>query len=172
MARTRTRGTRRQQSRKFIWHRIPAGAWTNPGGTGPFGVDLLSGFRALPGATHLGATIMRVRGYVYPSIINGDPFEPAVAGLRVDTWDQDVTTNLVSPFMGPDEDWMAWWPFLDFSAAGTDGVTGNAQADPYAVDVKSNRKLEELNETLFLFGSSTTGDVTWYHSLSIGLKLP
>lgn len=172
MARRRSRGFARQQRRKFVWHRIPAGVWTNPGGTGPFGVDLLSDFRSMPGATHLGATIMRVRGYVYPSVAEGDPVEPAVAGLRVDTWDQDVTANLVSPFMGPDEDWMAWFPYLDFSTDAPVGVTGNAQADPYAVDVKSNRKLEELNETLFLFGSSTTGDISWYYSLSIGLKLP
>lgn len=171
MARGRSRGFARQQRRKFVWHR-EVGAWTNPGGTGPFGTDLLTGFRNIPGATHLGATVMRVRGYIYPQVIDGAPTMAAVAGLRVDTWDQVLTANDVSPLQGSDEDWMGWFPYLIFGTAGASSVTGNAQADPFAVDVKANRKLEELQETLYLFGSSTPGDVTWHYSLSIGLKLP
>ena len=62
MARYRRRaGFSRQVRRKFVWNRAIGAA-----GIGTVGVDLLAPFRAQPGATHLGATIMRIRGYVVP----------------------------------------------------------------------------------------------------------
>lgn len=171
MARRRSRGFARQQRRKFVWHR-EIGAFTVSAPPTTYGVDLLAGFRALPGATHLGATVMRVRGYIVPEIVDPQPNEDLVAGLRIDTWDQPVDTNDVSPYMGPDEDWMGWFPYLNPAGFPSD-VTGNVYASPFAVDVKSNRKLEELNETLWLFGSGPGGtSATYIFNLSIGLKLP
>lgn len=172
MARGRSRGFRRQVRRKFVWHREIGAFTTTSSGPGTWGYDLLAGFRALPGATHLGSTVMRVRGYIVPELVDPLPSEDLVAGLRVDTWDQSVTTSVVSPYQGVDEDWMAWFPYLSPSGA-PDDVTGNIYASPYAVDVKSSRKLEELNETLWLFGSTPGGTSATYHfNLSVGLKLP
>lgn len=170
MARRMSRGFRRQQQRKFVWHRHSDAFTINPDGTGVYGSDLLSEFRDMPGATHLGATVMRVRGWVFPQIVDAPPVNEEIAGLRVDTWDQPVDTNNVSPFQGPDEDWMAWFPYLNPTS--TADITGNVYASPFAVDVKSNRKLEELNQTLWLFGSGVAGaTVTYIYNLSIGLKL-
>ena len=59
MARYRRRaGFSRQVRRKFVEQ------GTGAAGIGTVGADLLAPFRAQPGATHLGATIMRIRGYV------------------------------------------------------------------------------------------------------------
>ena len=48
--------------RKFVWDRT-----FGQFGAGDVGVDLLAPFRGQPGATHLGATVMRIRGYIVPS---------------------------------------------------------------------------------------------------------
>ena len=66
MARRRGRGFRRQVQRKFVWDRTFGFLPTTS--TGPFGVDLLAGFRGQPGATHLGATVTRIRGVIYPEL--------------------------------------------------------------------------------------------------------
>ena len=53
------------------------------------------------------------------------------------------------------------------------GITWNAQASPYAVDIKAQRKLEELNQTLWMFFTPRgKGVITYNWDLSIGLKLP
>ena len=44
---------------------------------------------------------------------------------------------------------------------------------PYAVDIKAQRKLEELNQTLWMFFTPPgEGVITYNWDLSIGLKLP
>lgn len=171
MARTRKRGGYyRGPKRKFIWHR-EAGGFQPSADPPAFGSDLLALFRDQPGATHLGATVMRVRGWIYPIVTDPPPQQELIAGLRVDTWDQAVDTNRVSPFQGFDEDWMAWFPYYNPEGIGTN-VTGNIYASPFAVDVKANRKIEELNQTLWLFGSDSSGTSTsWIYNLSIGMKL-
>ena len=68
MARRRGRGFRRQVQRKFVWDRTFGFLPTTS--TGPFGVDLLAGFRGQPGATHLGATVTRIRGGYLPRALH------------------------------------------------------------------------------------------------------
>ena len=66
MARRRGRGFRRQVQRKFVLGsnlRVPADDKHRA-----FQVDLLAGFRGQPGATHLGATVTRIRGVIYPEL--------------------------------------------------------------------------------------------------------
>lgn len=170
--RRRNFGSRRAHARKFVWDRT-VGSVIATAGTGPFGVDLLEGFRNEPGGTHLGATIMRVRGYIKPIGAGGADPVLGVAGLRVDTWNEDETDPTNQPTTQPDADWMAWLPF-DFPAfEGSQGLaTWNLYASPFAVDVKSNRKLEELNETLWLFLTAPgAGTITYDYNLSVGLKL-
>ena len=62
---------------------------------------------------------------------------------------------------------MGWLPYFHYRPVGADlrsEITWNAQASPYAVDIKAQRKLEELNQTLWMFftppgkvSSRTTG---------------
>lgn len=169
MARARARGGRRTQRRKFVWDRV-AGSIPGPA----TGADLLANFRDQPGATHLGATIMRVRGYVIPSETLGTTGGAGIVGMRVDTWNEPVSEPTNQPIQQPDADWMAWLPWNIGAGEGARMQTSwNENASLWTVDVKSNRKLEELNETLWLFGDQPAeGNRTYFYNLSIGLKLP
>lgn len=169
MARTFTRGrqVRRSPRRKFIWDRT-----FGTTAAGATGVDLLAPFRTQPGASHLGATIMRVRGYVLPLEAGTSTAAAGVAGIRVDTWNESTTEPANQPVLQPDADWMAWLPWNILTNSTHPVVTWNFQASPWAVDVKSNRKLEELNETLWLFLDQNGGATRQYaYHLSIGMKL-
>lgn len=168
--RRRSRGFSRQVRRKFVWNRA-IGATTG----GDVGVDLLAPFRAQPGATHLGATIMRVRGYIVPSDAFQTVGNAGNMGMRIDSWNEDPVEPDNQPILQPDEDWLAWLPWTTGSvpAAVPLHVTWNQEASPWTVDVKAARKLEELNQTLWLFTDQTGGaDRVLYYNLSVGLKLP
>ena len=84
--------------------------------------------------------------------------------------------STTTPFAQPDEDWMGWLPYFHYRPVGADlrsEITWNAEASPYAVDIKAQRKLEELNQTLWMFFTSPgEGVITYNWDLSIGLKLP
>lgn len=169
--RTRRRGGSRRFQRKFVWDRT-FGSIAGP----DTGADLLAPFRSQPGATHLGATIMRIRGYIIPSDAFGTVAGAGIAGIRVDTWNEDPAEPSNQPVLQPNADWMAYLPWNLSAVATTDRFTGSAtwndQASLWTVDVKSNRKLEELNQTLWLFGDQNGGgDRSYFYHLSIGMKL-
>ena len=177
MARRRGRGFRRQVQRKFVWDRTFGFLPTTS--AGPFGVDLLAGFRGQPGATHLGATVTRIRGVIYPEL--STPLEGAFLlgriGFRIDSWNEDPAELTNQPQEQPDEDWMGWLPyFIDGSQTpnSPNVATWNSQANAWAVDIKSQRKLEELNQTLWMFVSAPPGAdaINYNYDLSVGLKLP
>lgn len=176
----RGRGFRRQQRRKFVWDRTFG--FFNPGDAGitpnVYGVDLLAGYRSQPGATHLGATVTRIRGYIYPEL--GSTLASAVVlgtfGFRIDSWNEDPLDVANSPTAQPDEDWLGWEPWLvDGTQAPNQPsvATWNPQASAWAIDIKAQRKLEELNQTLWLFSTAVGGgQALMNYNLSVGLKLP
>lgn len=169
MARTFARGRRssRGRQRKFVWDRT-LGTIAPPN----TGVDLLAPFRAQPGATHLGATIMRVRGFIIPSEAFTGGAAVGNVGLRIDNWNEDPAEVANQPVLQPDADWMFWGPWNVGIRTAFLEATWNQQASVWSVDVKSNRKLEELNQTLWLFGDQTgAADRTYTYNLSIGMKL-
>lgn len=171
MARRRPRGFQRQVRRKFVWDRTQGFA----AAPALSGVDLLANYREQPGATHVGATIMRIRGYIYP---DPDPevptFTRGAIGFRIDSWNEDPASPANSPFAMPDEDWMGWLPyFWELGPTVPTYATWNAQANAYAVDIKANRRIEELNQTLWMFFTApAAGNTTYNWDLSIGMKLP
>ena len=166
----------RQVRRKFVWDRT-RGFASSPDA---YGVDLLANFRSQPGATHLGATVTRIRGYVWPDAVGGEapanPYLAGAIGFRIDAWNEDPLDVDNNPFAQPDEDWMGWLPYFHYRPVGADlrsEITWNAEASPYAVDIKAQRKLEELNQTLWMFFTPPgEGVITYNWDLSIGLKLP
>lgn len=171
MPRYSRRPARRTQPRKFVWDRT-FGTISGP----DTGADLLAPFRSQPGATHLGATIMRIRGYIIPSDAHGTPAGAGILGMRVDTWNVDPEAPENQPVLQPNADWMAYLPWNLSAVATTDRMTGsatwNGQASLWTVDVKANRKLEELNQTLWLFGDQNGGGTrSYFYHLSIGMKL-
>lgn len=165
---TRRRTGRSNARRKFVWDRSFGSTATDS-----FGADLLANYRAQPGATHVGATITRVRGYIIPSAAFSTAALAGAAGLRIDTWNEDPLDSTNAPEAQPDADWMAWLPWnLGGVEAGTlprTVVTWNEHTSPWTVDIKAQRRLEELNQTLWLFHSQ---GAPYFYNLSIGLKLP
>lgn len=139
---------------------------------GPFAEDLLDGFRSQPGATHLGATVMRIRGLIVPTPIDAGAVVGGVIGFRIDSWNEVITDLSLSPTEQPDEDWMGWLPWhLSFGTV-PENATWNPEASPFAVDIKANRKLEELNQTLWMcLTAPASGSISYAYNLSIGMKL-
>ncbi len=172
MARRRSRGFQRQVRRKFIWDRVQGSMPVGQGG--PFAADLLADFRNQPGATHVGATVMRVRGYIRPVNYDTGPNVGGIFGMRVDSWNSDPIADSMSPIAQPEEDWMAWLPWSADQITANEAVASwNSQASVWAVDVKAGRKIEELHQTLWLCTTAPAqGTQTVVYDLSIGLKLP
>lgn len=172
MARRRgSRGFARQVRRKFVWDRTFGNLVVSE--SGALGVDLLAAFRDQPGATHLGATITRIRGHILPvGAVDGPDLIGGTIGFRIDSWNEDPTDTTNAPTQQPDEDWMGWMPFVN-SASAPVQASWNYQANQWAVDIKAQRKLEELNQTLWMFVERPAGNtVTYHYNLSVGLKLP
>lgn len=171
MARYRRRGNySRSQRRKFIWVRkfgqLAVGSGTVNG------VDLLEDFRNTPGATHLGATVMRVRGYTIPLAPGSSGARlGGTIGLRIDSTSMDPTLPANAPTGVAEEDWMAWLPYLRDTSIDVSS-SWNSYANQWAVDVKSNRRVEELDQTLWMLSSPAgSDDISYQYNLSIGLKL-
>ena len=66
-------------------------------------------------------------------------------------------------------DWLAWQPHPH---VGADGITGTSNARD--IDVRSQRKLDEVGQTLWLAWDQQSATVTWTvtFTLSVLLKLP
>ncbi len=173
MARRRGRGFRNQVRRKFVWDRTQG--FVAATSTGPFGVDLLAGFRGQPGATHLGATIMRIRGFVYPEL--STPLETGfilgTIGFRIDSWNEDPLDPDNAPLAQPDEDWIGWLPWMVDGSQSPNSPNVATWNNDFTVDVKAARKLEELNQTLWMFvsPSGTADPINYNYNLSVGMKL-
>ena len=94
-------------------------------------------------------------GYVWPDAVGGEapanPISP-VPSASASTHGMKIhSMSTTTSFAQPDEDWMGWLPYFHYRPVGADlrsEITWNAQASPYAVDIKAQRKLEELNQTL------------------------
>lgn len=165
MARRRTVTRRQLPQRKFIWAREVITGNIVPAEDSTF-ANLLSDFQAEYGANLIGATVMRIRGRLefFPA---STATAVSAAAIKVESESvafQAAVLDAHGPFMNLHDDWMAYEPLI---FRGTGAVT-------WDVDVKSNRKLEELGETLVLSVSNPIVGVTITYRgiLSIGLKLP
>jgi hypothetical protein len=147
-------------------------------------VDLLSLFQEEYGAQLLGCTVVRIRGLVTPFITGGTAPDTAVNGrwgIVVES-DNELTTQdplLQGPGARPHDDWMMWAPFeFEPDALGpvsNEPATWNAESSVWGVDIKSNRKIEELGQGLHLwydYVASGGVGVNLDYQLSIGLKMP
>lgn len=170
----------RSQGRKFVWARS-SGVYTPGEASGP-GANLLADVQARSGpGVFIGATVMTVRGFIRPNVPDAS-FVRGVFGIRVcDEADvEGGTQNDHGPDAQPEADWMAFMPWavstLTADSGSVPAASWNEMSSPWALEIKSNRRMEELAQTLGLFfntGILGTGDVTtvdWH--LSVGLKLP
>lgn len=146
------------------------------------GFDLLAQFQQEYGAQLLGATVVRIRGYIRPGPFVGGPVGTlrGTFGIIVGKDNDDYSDPTMSVEQREHDDWLAYLPWVAGVPAGDvyspdiRWTTSNVQADPFAVDIKSSRKVEELGQTLQLWRSEPTGSgqagMEWH--LSMGLKLP
>ncbi len=152
--------------RKLVWAR----RLVSPAAGTPFAVDLLSGFRdANGGAQPVGSTITRVRGTVQFTHSGPAAADTGIAwGLVVDR--VGLTAGEVpDPYIDPYADWMGWG-FIPTSIDGG-GATVTASKE---IDVKSQRKMEELGETLWMTftDNPALSSAQVFVQMSILLRLP
>jgi len=164
-------------SRKLIWARSDhLGLIVNEG----IAFDLLADYRAQGGNT-LGATVTRVR-------LDFDVFMPegagategfgVYAGVIVDQRQADEL-EVPRPTIPnePHADWMYWRQhYLTHSHSVI--VTGGQPLASYEVDIRAQRKMEELQETLWFVAAQSPalalleGETNITASASVLLKLP
>lgn len=165
----------RSNRRKFVWARTGA-VLTNAAG-GDNGFDLLADFKGRAGGSVLlGATLVTVRGVLRPNVSGGE-FVGGTFGIRVCN-EGDITAatagNGQRPEENPEADWLAFMPFIvpgSGDNAGNPPATWNEMASPWACEIKAQRKMEELGETVGLFWDGSDAITTIDVSLSLGLKL-
>lgn len=135
----------------------------------PFQADLLTGFNTRYGADLLGITVARIRGYI---VVNSTVANtPLVVGARVGTEGEVASTDFNPMTAGEYNDWMLFEPFLAPIAAREPVADVSARV----IDVRSMRKLDELDQTLFLYAgtdSATAGTASLFYNLSVLLMLP
>lgn len=163
--------------RKLIWARSTS-LDAAPAPAAGVAHDLLAQFRT-DGGSSLGATVTRVRiDYTLVWTLDAAtaiPFNQLAVGVIVDQLQLDQTEV---PRPGDEEhaDWMYWRRHTavpEFSAlTGTAGVTVTGS---WSVDVRSQRKVEELGQTLWFVmdPTYTASNVLSYRAnASVLLKLP
>lgn len=161
----------RTQRRKLVWARARVTGSFNSGAPfTPFQDDLLAGFEARYGADPVGLTLARVRGIITATHNTTTAGEHITFGIRVGAEGEVPSTEFNPMTNGEYLDWLMYEPLV--------AVNGTSAAEAYTsrrVDVKAKRKLEELDQTLFLYaGSSTpaTGLFGITANLSMLLMLP
>lgn len=164
-----SRGT----TRKLVWARTNL-TWSPLGGAHASN-DLLATFRTQGGST-LGATVTRVRGtFAYTSggvgLVNS-----AIVGMYVDTVGL-TAAGTADPFSATGEDWMQY-DMIPVVPVGATLGTNTPAVDPisaWAVDVRSQRKVEELQQTLYMCVhnlGAAADQFTITGSISVLLRLP
>lgn len=147
----------------------------------PARVDLLALFETEYGADVLGATIVRVRGWAAlrdPDLAAGEHvYARAVAFIGSQNDIARGSDNEDSPFATESawKDYFFFEPFFlpDDTETAHLGVTAQR-----IIDVKSSRKLEELNQTLVMdvagrnFAAAAASNAAFHADLSILLMLP
>ena len=162
----RRTAARQMPRRRLVWSR----SIKSESGATSGAYDLLEDFRLATqyGAQPLGTTITRVRG----SLVLGPPSVTTPTGI---TWGLVVedraalATEVPKPQQERHVDWLAWQPHPH---VGADGITGTANARE--IDVRSQRRLDEVGQTLWLAWDQASATVTWTvtFTLSVLLRLP
>ena len=161
-----TRGPRR----KMVWAR-DFNLTTNTAG---LVVNLLAGFQNELGISRNlpGITITRVVGTHDVRVVSADDaFTRWEWGLT--TWEQQNTPGVTSPLADPDIDWMfaRQEAVVQVQDAGSPVV--KRVAAHYDIDLKAQRKLDEIGSTLLYIGDNPDGDnFDISFNFNILLKLP
>ncbi len=126
--------------------------------TTPQAVDLLADFRGLMGSTTVGITVMSINFSQNGSVGTGTGDEGSAwhVGMYVDSRNAAVA-ELANPVDDPYEDWM-WNTRYHLSRAADSGW---AYPDASGLQrVRSRRKIDELEQTLWFVASPVLGTAT------------
>lgn len=163
----------RRPRRKLVWARqlnhtpaaIAAGAVVV--------IQPLTNFRAGLGADLIGSTIMRTR--LTFNVSNAVANHAIMVDMAMGVFPENEATQtpLLSPSVDVHEDWM-FWHMID---ANPGAATGEfAHPGPYAqeFDIKSKRRLDELQQDLILFvrNAHPTDAVNYAYATSVLIALP
>lgn len=148
MARRSGRFFRRPRSarRKLVWiHGLDTDLTTTTDGA----IDILADFRTVMGITANlpGVTIARIRGavqYVYDPAVAATSLSGTFVGIVVN----EIGLASPRPLTNPNADWMyrEWLP--DAQPGQVIDPAAGAAMSSWLFDVKSMRKLQEVNQTL------------------------
>ena len=127
----------------------------------------------------MGATVTRIRGYVWPDAVGGEapanPYLAGAIGFRIDAWNEDPLDVDNNPFAQPDEDWMGWLPYFHYRPVGADlrsEITWNTGLSLRRRHQGTEEAGRAEPDSLDVLHSSREGVITYNWDLSIGLKLP
>jgi len=144
---------RRGQRRKLVWAETAQAGTIGQIGGAVSNVDLLAGYRAAGGSTQ-GITIMRTHisyaVFLHSAAIANDG---VALGLVID--DASATTTTLNTSQ-PYKDWM----LLTNKYPGAGSVSGTGYLYNFEIDLKSKRRCQELNQTLWLSQNALTANVT------------
>lgn len=161
MPRRRFGGRSRVPRRKMVWARTQ-GTLTIPVGAAallaPARTDALLEFEQSLGASTVGATVVRTRGYCVA--VDEDAAAGESVRLRVTMYVGNNNEVTRGPDAGDNafdlasqnKDYFFMEPF-HITSPGTQAAVGGADPHSRMIDVKSSRKIEELNQTVILDGS-------------------
>lgn len=148
-------------------------------GSQPIGnqpLNLLGEFEDEYGADLFGFTVTRIRGHLTFAFDQTDVVErhdPSY-GIRVSSEAQTATTNTnlerlgTAPVEDPHADWM--WVYNDtlYTNLNTGWMYAQYKVD---VDIKAQRRLDELGQSLYLFSAWGGSDFTSFVNVFISLRI-
>lgn len=144
----------RSARRKLIWvHSTDTDLATTTNGQ----FDVLSDFRTVMGLTANvpGITIARIRAtlqYVYDPLVPATSLSGLMVGFRVDT----LGSTPARPASQPNADWMYRKWFSDSQPGQVIDPAAGPAMSAAEIDVKSMRKLEEVQQTLLFLWERTS----------------
>lgn len=132
----------------------------------PVKFDALAPFEASLGASTIGVTVVRTRGYIAVGATAAEILQIRATMYVGEDADNtpDSDDNSFSD-VAQNRDYFLYEPFVAFPAQETPNTTDVSRR---MIDVKSSRKIEELNQTLFLEFSAINNGAGIDQSLVVG----
>lgn len=179
MARNR-RSSRRSSNprRRLFWAQfssvLTAGPTTAPVPMAP--QNLLETFEDDYGADLFGFTVTRIRGlirfaYDQTTVVERHDVSFGIriaAQSSVENADEELEQLNLSPAGDPHSDWM--WVYNDTHYTHLDGSPQYAEY-PVEVDIRAQRRLDELGQSLFMFGAFANADLESFVNMTLNLRV-
>jgi len=185
MARRRSSNGRRMGSssrRRLFWARFD-GQQTFTTGNDGLVVNLLADFETAYGADLFGFTITRIVGNFTHASNAGTAAAGYTLGVGLRIEDEQSVSNTNTDAeqiaLAPQNDQFSDWMFARVMHGAVTGATDYAlalQESRYEIDLRSQRRLDELGQSLYLMAAASreplTSDVDFNYSLNILCKRP